>query len=67
MKRAMATKPIPPKPAPERKNAVVEQLADSLSSALERRLEGANATQRAEVTRKLRALAARSRGASGKR
>jgi hypothetical protein len=65
-KLVMATKPIPPKPRGTRREAV-EQLTERLSSTLERRLEKASPVERAEATRKLRALASRSHGASGKR
>ena len=66
-KLAMATKPIPPKPRGTRREAAVEQLTERLTSTLERRLEKASPVERAEATRKLRALASRSHGASGKR
>jgi hypothetical protein len=66
-KAIMATKPIPPKPKSTRKADGVGQLAERMSSILERRLANATPAERAQATRQLRAIASRSRGSSEKR
>jgi hypothetical protein len=62
-KRIMATKPIPPKS----EISSLAELADRMSSSLERRLAKVPKSEREEVTRKLRDIARRAREASGKR
>ena len=62
-KRIMATKPTP------RKSEIssLEELADRMSTSLERRLKDAPKAERDEVTRKLTNIAKRARATSGKR
>ncbi len=62
----MATRPVPHKTKTD-KNEAIERLVDQLSDALDRRLAGKSRAERAKVTRKLRALANRSRAASERR
>ena len=59
----MATKPIPPKA----EIASLEELAERMSSSLERHLAKAPKAERDKVTQKLRAIAKRAREAAGKR
>jgi hypothetical protein len=62
-KRIMATKPTP------RKSEIssLEELADRMSAALERRLKNSLRAERDEVTRKLSDIAKQARATSGKR
>jgi hypothetical protein len=59
----MATKPIPPKAG----ISSLEELADRMSAALERRLKNAPRAERDEVTRKLSDIAKQARANAGKR
>lgn len=59
----MATKPIPPKA----EISSLEELADRMSSSLERRLANASEPEREKVTQKLRDIAKRARANAGKR